>query len=249
MFETYFSILTSLFIIEVLLSVDNALVNATLAENLPETQRKNALRIGIMLGAIFRVIALIFAVVVIENAWIKILGALYLIYLACEHLGKEVDESGHTLHKHTSFRRVIVEIGIADIVFSLDNVVSAVSFSSNIYVVITGVMIGVISMLFITPILSRLIHRYKGLVPAAYVIVGWIGVALFLETTIHAHITEIQKFIVIVSILVFTFMYEHSVLMRSFFRPFLRKMAFVLGIPLDIIHASKNVLRTVKNKF
>ena len=49
MFETYFSIIVSLFIIEVLLSVDNALVNATLAESLPEEKRKKAIRIGILL--------------------------------------------------------------------------------------------------------------------------------------------------------------------------------------------------------
>ena len=75
MLETYASIIISLFIIEVLLSIDNALVNATLAEGLPEEQRKKkAIRIGILLGAVFRIFALFLASIIIQNVWLKILG-------------------------------------------------------------------------------------------------------------------------------------------------------------------------------
>jgi ribosomal protein L33 len=80
--ETYLSIVVSLFIIEVLLSVDNALVNATLAEALPEEKRKKALRIGILLGAVFRIVALFLVAIIIQNVWLKVLGGLYLVYLA-----------------------------------------------------------------------------------------------------------------------------------------------------------------------
>lgn len=246
--EAILSIIFSLFIIEVLLSIDNALVNATLAESLPEKERKKAIQLGILLGAFFRIIALIFAAFVIQNDWIKILGALYLIYLACEHLGKEVDESGHTVRKHTSFKKVLVEIAIADIVFSIDNVVSAVSFSSNIVIVIIGVLIGVVSMLFVTPIISKVIDKYKGLVPAAYVIVGTIGLFLFVETIYHVHFGEVTKFIYIIGILLFTIIYEHSRITRKIFSPILKKLAFVLGLPIDILHAIKRIFVLVKNK-
>jgi predicted tellurium resistance membrane protein TerC len=60
MFSSYISIIVSLFILEVLLSIDNALVNATLAEALPEHKRIKAIRIGIVLGAVFRLVALFF---------------------------------------------------------------------------------------------------------------------------------------------------------------------------------------------
>jgi predicted tellurium resistance membrane protein TerC len=143
MLETYASIIISLFIIEVLLSIDNALVNATLAEGLPEEQRKKAIRIGILLGAVFRIFALFLASIIIQNVWLKILGGAYLIYLAIAHLGKMVDNEGHTVRStKDSFRAVIVQIALADIVFSIDNVISAVSFSSNIYIVIFGVGVG-----------------------------------------------------------------------------------------------------------
>lgn len=81
MIQTYLSIIISLLIIEVLLSVDNALVNATLAESLPEEKRKKALRIGITLGAVFRIVALFLAALIIQNMWLKVLGGLYLVYI------------------------------------------------------------------------------------------------------------------------------------------------------------------------
>lgn len=248
MIAAYASVVLSLFIIEVLLSIDNALVNATLAESLPEAKRKLAIRIGILLGAVFRIAALFTVAFIIENVWIKVLGALYLMYLAMSHLGKVVDEEGHTHTAKTTFRGVVTQIALADIVFSIDNVISAVSFSSNTYLVMFGVGIGVVSMLFITPILSRLIHRYKGMAQAAYAIVGLIGVALLLETLTHAHITELTKFSVILAIIGFTIWYEHNALLRKVSLPVLRKLRYVIALPLDILLAIKHILVSIYKK-
>jgi YkoY family integral membrane protein len=248
MLETLIPTLISLAIIEILLSVDNALVNATIAENLPEEKRKKALRIGILLGAVFRVIALLLVGFIIQNEWLKVLGGLYLLYLAIDHLGKEVDESGKIVRKHTSYLRVIGQIALADIVFSLDNVVSAVSFSSNIWIVMLGVAIGVVTMLFATPIISKLIHKYKGLSSAAYVIVGLIGVFLLVEIYTHIHITEFQKFACILGVLGFTMLYETNSKVRHYTKPVLKKAAIILGIPLDIVRVVKKVVLSVVKK-
>ncbi len=248
MFETYFSIIVSLFIVEVLLSIDNALVNATLAESLPEKQRVKAIRIGIILGAVFRIIALFAVAFIIHNVWLKVLGGLYLVYLAISHLGKVVNEEGKVLSGKDTFRAVIVQIAVADIVFSIDNVISAVSFSSNTYVVMFGVLIGVISMLFITPILSKVIDRYKGMPQAAYVIVGAIGLALLVETLGHIHISEAIKFAVIISVIAFTVWYEHSRMLRKITTPILKKMQYIIALPLDIVYVIKNIVSVVLHK-
>ncbi len=248
MLEIYLPIIVSLFIIEVLLSVDNALVNATLAESLPEEKRKRALRIGILLGALFRIVALLLVSIIIQNEWLKVLGGLYLVYLAISHLGKVVDESNKTITPKTTYRGVIFQIALADIVFSLDNVVSAVSFSDNIYIVMIGVGIGVVSMLFITPILSRLIHKYKGMPAAAYAIVGLVGVALILETYSHVHIDELYKFAAVGGIIAFTVWYEHSLYLRKLSNPILKSAQYILALPLDIFYALKNTILRVGKK-
>lgn len=242
MLSTYISIIASLFVIEVLLSIDNALVNATLAEALPEEKRIKAIRIGIILGAVFRVIALFTVTIIIQNMWLKVLGALYLIYLAMSHLGKVVDEEGHVLKSKQTFTGVVTQIAIADIVFSIDNVISAVSFSSNTTLVLFGVCIGIISMLFITPILSRLIHKYKGMPQAAYVIVGMIGVALLLETVVHIHFSEMSKFICIALVLGFTVWYEHDATVRKVTTPILKRLQYLIALPLDGVYILKKLL-------
>lgn len=248
MLETYISIVISLFIIEVLLSVDNALVNATLADSLPETKRKKAIRIGILLGALFRVFALLLAAVIVQNIWLKVLGGAYLVHLAISHLGKIVNEEGKTITPKATYTGVIAQIALADLVFSIDNVISAVSFSENIYIVMLGVGIGIASMLFITPILSKLIVKYRGMPQAAYAIVGLIGLALVVETLSEIHISEVQKFTFVLLICIFTVWYEHSERLRKISNPPLRGAQYLIAIPLDIVYAVKNILTRVFRK-
>ncbi len=64
-------IVLNLILIESLLSVDNAAVLATLVMDLPEKDRKKALRIGLILAYIFRGTALIFASILIKINWLK----------------------------------------------------------------------------------------------------------------------------------------------------------------------------------
>lgn len=237
MLSTYASIILSLFIVEVLLSVDNALVNATLAESLPEYKRKGAIRIGILAGAGFRIVALFLASIIIQNVWLKVLGGAYLIYLAMRHLGESEQSEGENVKPKETYWAVITQIAIADLIFSIDNVISAVSFSEELLVVMLGVGIGVVSMLFITPILSKLISKYKGMPACAYAIVGFIGISLILETLTSIHIAEVQKFIVVVSMCVFTVWYEHSKTMQRLFNPVLRSAQKVLNLPFRTIHA------------
>jgi YkoY family integral membrane protein len=239
---SYLAIIASLFIIEVLLSVDNALVNATLAESLPQEKRTRAIRLGILLGAVFRIIALLTVSIIIENPWLKVAGGLYLVYLMMDHVGKVTDDEGKSYVAKPTFRGVVTQIAIADIVFSIDNVISAVSFSDNTAIVMLGVGIGVVSMLFITPILSRLIDRYKGMPVAAYVIVGFIGFTLLLETLLHVHSTELEKFGVIIAIVFFTVWYEHSRAVRTYTIPVLSGLRYVVALPLDIVYTLKSTV-------
>jgi YkoY family integral membrane protein len=187
--------------IEVLLSIDNALVNASIAEPLPSHQRKSALIIGIIGGAILRFVALFFAAYIIQNKWILIIGGLYLIYLSVEHLFIKKD-AGLDVHvSKKSFWPIIGQIIIADGIFSIDNIVSAVGISHNYNIVVAGVFIGIFSMLFITQIMSGIVHKHPPLKKAAYVIVGLIGFILILESVFDYHASELLKFVIIISVL------------------------------------------------
>lgn len=84
------AIIGNLILIESLLSVDNAAVLATIVMDLPEHQRKKALKYGIIGAYVFRGLALIFASVLISVWWLKPLGGLYLIYISLDWFIKKI---------------------------------------------------------------------------------------------------------------------------------------------------------------
>jgi tellurite resistance protein TerC len=80
------SVVAGLVVLEGLLSVDNVLGIAALASELPRVQQRRAIRIGLALAYAFRVLALAAASWLAMNAWVRWLGAAYLIWLMSSHL-------------------------------------------------------------------------------------------------------------------------------------------------------------------
>src|SRR4030095_11406155 len=74
-----------LVLLEGLLSADHALVLAILVLGLPKREQRKALRYGILGAFVFRIIAVLLAVHLIQIAFVKFIGALYLLYLSASH--------------------------------------------------------------------------------------------------------------------------------------------------------------------
>ena len=82
------SVVAGLVVLEGLLSVDNVLGIAALASELPASQQRVAIRVGLALAYIFRILALLVASWLATNTWVRWLGAGYLIWLMSSHLTK-----------------------------------------------------------------------------------------------------------------------------------------------------------------
>jgi predicted tellurium resistance membrane protein TerC len=82
------SVVAGLIVLEGLLSVDNVLGIAALANELPQSQQRLAIRVGLGLAYLFRVLALLVASWLATNTWVRWLGAGYLIWLMSSHLTK-----------------------------------------------------------------------------------------------------------------------------------------------------------------
>src|SRR6476646_8758744 len=74
-----------LVVLEGLLSADNALVLALMILGLPRQDQKKALRYGLVGAFAFRILATVLATHLIRIEWVKLLGGLYLMYLAYPH--------------------------------------------------------------------------------------------------------------------------------------------------------------------
>jgi tellurite resistance protein TerC len=150
---------------------------------------------------------------VIHNHYLKILGAAYLIKLAFESLGEP--ESGEEDQVRTKrvegkgFWSVVIAVELADLAFSLDNVVAVVALSDNLYIVMFGVFMGILTMRFAAGIFTWMILREPILKPAAYLVVFNIGAELLLDEFLGIEFGAALKFMISAGTLILFVVYEH----------------------------------------
>lgn len=219
-------IILSLIMIEGLLSVDNALAIAAMANHLPEHQKRRALRWGIIGAYGFRGLAMAFAAYIIANPWLKIIGAAYLLYLMCAHFtkpaetGEKIDPGAAGL-AGKSFWATVAAIELMDLSLSVDNVVAAVAMSPKLWVVCLGVFIGILALRFVAGYCLKLLERYPILEHTAFLLIGFVGGILLVELTTHLHVNPFQKFIGIALITGATLLYSRTPALQRALRPVL----------------------------
>ena len=233
-------IIISLIIIEGLLSVDNMLAIAALASQLPENQKKTALRMGLAGAYVFRLLALYFANFIIGNEWVKFLGAFYLIHLMADHFSAYAtandDASKTKTRKIHTFWPTVISIQLMDLSLSVDNVVAAVAMSPDIRVVCLGVFLGLLTLWMFASVSLKLVEKFPILQHTAFLLIGYVGVILLTEMTAgyffqtHLHITAFQKFIGIVIIMFLSLWYDRSAVVQRAADPLLK----VAMIPLRL---------------
>ena len=193
-------------------------------------QRTAALRVGLLGAYLGRGLMLFMVSFLIHNPWVKLLGAAYLIHLAFDSLeessnGSEEEEeeeegSEGSPIKIRSFWATVVTVELMDLVFSIDNVVAAVSLSNLLWVVMLGVAIGILTMRYAAGLFSYAVEREPILKNAAYILVLVIGVELILAQIWNVDISDLLRFGISISVILLALAYEHI-------KP-LRKIRFVL---------------------
>ena len=192
-------VIGNLILIESLLSVDNAAVLATMVMDLPDEQRKKALKYGIFGAFFFRGLAMILSAWLIKIWWLKPLGGLYLLYLVYDWWkGKQteassddfIDKKGNWLYKLTigslgNFWATVCLVELMDMAFSIDNVFAAVALTPNIILVCTGVFIGILAMRFIAQWFVKLMETYQFLETSAFIVIAVLGLKLVMSVFEH----------------------------------------------------------------
>ena len=185
-------IVLNLIVIESLLSVDNAAVLATMVLDLPKEQRNKALRYGIIGAYVFRGICLLLASWLVKVWWLKPLGGLYLIYLAFSYFKNKSAEKGEEeaikkdeswLYKSTvgmigPFWATVALVELMDLAFSIDNVFAAVAFTDHVFLIYTGVFIGILAMRFVAQAFVKLMEKFTFLEAIAFIVIGVLGIKL-----------------------------------------------------------------------
>jgi YkoY family integral membrane protein len=176
-----------LVLLEGALSADNALVLAVLVLPLPPEQRGRALRYGIGGAFAFRILSTLFATYMIHWNWVKLVGALYLLYLPGKHFLQRSESEGgpkraiRTFLGLSAFWSTVVRVELTDFVFAIDSILVAVAMSRKAWVIVTGGILGILAMRLLIGQLLGIVQKYPAIVHGAYVIVAWVGIKLLIE--------------------------------------------------------------------
>lgn len=219
-FMEYAWVLIVLVVLEGLLAADNAVVLAIMVKHLDQKKRKKALFYGLLGAFIFRMVAILLLVWLVQWWWMQALGAIYLFYVSLSHLiklyqgrknpkGSDIDEQMENQEekiKGSGFWLTVLKVEIADIAFAIDSILAAAAIAlalpavggdffgvnaGQYTVMLIGGLIGVIIMRFFATWFVEILNKRPGLEVAAFIVVGWVGVKLAVLTLAHEQINVI----------------------------------------------------------
>lgn len=220
--------LITLSILEIVLGIDNIIFISIVSGKLPKEKQGKARTIGLMLALIMRV-ALLFSIswiVQLKNPLffisefgvtgrdiILFSGGLFLLYKTTIELHNKVqgyEEDGVNANKNT-FRGIVFQIVLIDIVFSFDSILTAVGLVNNLIVMVLAVIIAMIIMILFSGKVSDFINLNPTIKVLALSFLLMIGTILILEA-FHQHV---DKTVVYISIAFSLFVESMNIRMRK----------------------------------
>lgn len=192
--------LLTLTALEIVLGIDNIIFISILAGKLPAAQQARARFLGLALAMgsrvalllslawIMRLTAPLFTVIGQEISGrdlILLLGGLFLLWKATREIHDRLEGPAHEQRSTggvASFGGVLLQIAVLDIVFSLDSVITAVGMASEIWVMVTAIVIAVAFMMFTSGAISTFVERHPTIKMLALSFLLLIGMTLVAES-------------------------------------------------------------------
>lgn len=191
--------LLSLIALEVILGIDNIIFISILADKLEGPQR-NKLRVwGIFLAMALRLMLLAFISWILKldqrlftlfeidfsgKSLILIVGGLFLIYKSTKeiyHKTEIANNDSPAVGGKSSFKQLLSEIILLDLVFSIDSIITAVGMVQELWIMYTAVIVTVLIMLVASKPISDFIRKHPSFKILALCFLMMIGVALLAE--------------------------------------------------------------------
>lgn len=173
--------------IDLLLGGDNAVVIAMACRKLPPQKRTKAIIIGTVGAILARVLLLALALYLLSLPWLKIVGALLLLWIGMKLVSNEEEES--EVGSSASLWRTAITITVADVIMSLDNVLAvAAAGKGHIALVALGVAISIPIIVAGSKLVLVLVllTRFPAVVLLGGMLIGWIaGSMLVSDPTIQ----------------------------------------------------------------
>ncbi len=196
--------LVTLTLLEVVLGVDNLVFISIVSSRLPVEQQKIARRLGLLLALVTRLLLLAGVVWIIGlqrpflfiGEWalsardlFMLAGGAFLVFKGTVEIHTEFEPT-HTdkrLRKLAGLPATIIQIGLFDIIFSLDSVLTAIGLTQHYFIMAIAITIAIIVMLVASEPLSRFVNTHPTVKMLALSFLLLIGVVLIADG-LHFHI-------------------------------------------------------------
>lgn len=191
--------LLSLIALEVILGIDNIIFISILSDKLPESQWNKLRYWGIGLAMVMRLILLgiiswilkldqtLFTIMgkgISGKGLILIAGGLFLVYKSTKEIYHKTEEDSDKPFdepQKSSFSKLLSEVIILDLVFSIDSIITAVGMVQQLWVMYTAVVVTVVIMLIASKPISEFIRKHPSFKVLALCFLMMIGVSLLAE--------------------------------------------------------------------
>ncbi len=177
----FWAALGSIIWVNIILSGDNAVVIALAARSLPPQQQRQAIFWGSAAAIVMRVVLTIIAVEMLTWPYLKIVGAILLVYIGVTLMLEDDDGDGKLGQGGGSMLAAIRTILIADLVMSLDNVIAvAAAAKGNIPLLVIGLALSIPLIIFGSTLLLKVMERFPIIITAGAALLGFLAGEMFL---------------------------------------------------------------------
>jgi YjbE family integral membrane protein len=189
----FWTALGSIIWVNIILSGDNAVVIALAARSLQPHQQKQAIFWGSAAAIVLRVVLTIIALEMLKWPYLKIIGALLLLYIGVTLMLEDDDEDGAVGGQSGSLAAAIRTILIADLVMSLDNVIAvAAAAKGNIPLLVIGLALSIPLIIFGSTLLLKVMERFPIIITAGAALLGFLaGEMVLTDPALVARIGEV----------------------------------------------------------
>jgi len=197
--------LLSVIVIDLVLAGDNAIVVGMAAAGLPRELRKKAILFGIAAAAVLRIVFALFTTQLLNVVGLVLIGGLLLLWV-CWKLWRELHTGGHAAEaagadalegtipvtvygaargpepKTKTFRHALVQIVVADVSMSLDNVLAVAGTARHhLWVLVVGLSLSVALMGIAATMIAGVLRRYPWITYVGLALIAWVAVAMIWE--------------------------------------------------------------------
>ncbi|WP_142502941.1 TerC family protein [Klebsiella sp. 2680] len=180
-------ILLQIIAIDLLLGGDNAVVIAMACRKLPAHQRTKAILLGTVGAIVARVLLLAIAIYLLSLPWLKVVGALMLLWIGIKLATRQEEES--EINSSSNLWRTVLTITVADVIMSLDNVLAvAAAGKGHLVLVALGVLISIPIIVAGSKLVLASLNRFPSLVMLGGTLIGWIAGSMMMTDVTIVHL-------------------------------------------------------------